>query len=419
MDSATLRNSRRYEGFIIDQPPDDFRVRTQIYCDPEIFADEMREIFEKTWVYVAHESELPNPGDYKVSAVGRLPVIVSRDKSGKIHVLLNACRHRGSVVCRREKGNTNEFVCPYHAWIYGSDGKLISTSSVRGGFREGFAERVGGLIALPRLAIYRGMIFASVAPAGESLDDYLGLARLYIDLWFDQSPSGRVRLLEPRRSYYRGNWKFQLENTTDGWHARYVHDSAFRTMRDFSLRDPVKNWEGCTRAFDRGHALLERPLRTTFPPEIQANYLAVLRERHGAERADLAHYGRHITLFPNVHLMEFKIRLVQPISVDKTIVYEFPIEFEGASEEVNAAVTRRILSEGSLAAGFVNADDVEIFSRVQSGLNGHHLLEWFVLARGMGEERVGSSGELVGEESYELPQRAIYREWARLMDKGA
>ena len=86
---------------------------------------------------------------------------------------------------------------------------------------------------------------------------------------------------------------------------------------------------------------------------------------------------------------------------------------------MNAAVTRRILSEGSLAAGFVNADDVEIFSRVQSGLNGHHLLEWFVLARGMGEERVGSSGELVGEESYELPQRAIYREWARLMDKGA
>ena len=416
MDGRMVGTSPTYENHIIDAPPDDFRVSTQVYCDPGIFQDEMHNIFEKTWVYVAHESEIPSPGDYKVAAVGRLPVIATRDPDGKIHILLNACRHRGSAVCRTEKGNTNTFVCPYHAWVYGIDGKLLATSAVAGGYREGFNDRIGGLIGLPRVATYRGMIFASVSPVGESLEEYLGPARRYIDLWFDQSPSGRVRLLEPRRSYYRGNWKLQLENTTDGWHARYVHDSAFRTMKDFQLRDPAKNWEGCTRSFGHGHGLLERPLRTTFQEAIQARYMALLNDRLGAERAKLAHYGRHITLFPNVHLMEFKVRVVQPVAVDKTIVYEYPIEFEDAPGEINAAVTHRILNEGSLAAGFVNSDDVEIFARVQSGLNGARLLEWFHLARGMGEETLEPAGEMVGAESYELTQRAIYREWARLMN---
>jgi anthranilate 1,2-dioxygenase (deaminating, decarboxylating) large subunit len=418
MDGRPVRNSSPYQDFIIDAPPDDFRVRTQVYCDPAVFDDEMRGIFERTWVYVGHDSEVANPGDFKVGALGRLPVIITRGLDQQVRVLLNTCRHRGSIVCRSEKGNAKEFICPYHGWTYGIDGKIIAMSTVRGGYRPGFAQRIGGLVELPRVALYRGMIFASASPDGESLEDYLGLARYYVDLWFDQSPTGRVRLLEPRRAYYRGNWKLQVENSTDGWHARYVHESAFATRRDLGMRDTTKGWEGCTRSFGRGHGLLERPMRTGFAPDIHERYLASLHEAHGAERAKLAHYGRHITLFPNVHLMEFKVRVVQPVAVDKTIVYEFPVEFDGSSEEVNAAVTRRVLNEGSLAAGFVNSDDVEIFARVQSGLKGAALLPWLVMSRGMGEEKTAPSGELVGEENYELPQRAIYREWARLMTQG-
>ena len=418
MDGTPIAKSRQYEDFVIETPPVDFRIRAQIYRDPAVFEDEMHNIFEKTWVYVAHDSEIPNPGDFKTTAVGRLPVIVSRDKGGKVHVLLNVCRHRGAVLCRTERGNTNKFVCPYHAWIYGNDGNLLSTSSLEGGFPQGFAEGIGGLIHLPRVATYRGLIFASVSPTGDSLESQLGPVRTYIDLWFDQSPNGRVRLLEPRRAFYDANWKFQLENTTDGWHARYVHDSAFKTMQDFSKRDPTKGWQGCTRGFERGHGILERPMRSSFAPEVEESYMALLTDRHGKDRAEKAHYGRHITLFPNVHLMEFKIRVVQPVAVDRTIVYEFPIEFEDAPTEVNAAVAQRMLHEGSLAAGFVNSDDVEIFSRVQSGLYGAHLMEWFILARGMAEEKVEASGERVGAESFELPQRAIYREWSRLMNAG-
>ena len=407
--------TRCYADSIIDAPPADFRVSTQIYRDPIVFDDEMRNIFERTWVYVAHVSELPSPGDYKVSAVGRLPVIVSRDKDGAIHVLLNVCRHRGAVLCRTERGNTNKFVCPYHAWIYGSDGKLLSTSSPEGGFPEGFAESVGGLTRLPRVATYRGLIFTSVSAAGETLEDYLGAVRYYVDLWFDQSPSGNVRLLPPRRCHYQANWKLQLENTTDGWHPRFVHESAFRTMADFEVRPPNNDWRGYTRAFRRGHNILDLPLRANFAADILEEYKSLLVQRYGAAHAELAHNTRHITLFPNVHLLEFKIRVVQPVAVDKTIVYEFPIEFEDAPERINSTLRRRINNEGSLAAGFVNSDDVDIFTRVQSGLHAAHLTNWLVLARDMGEEQSQPSGELIGEDFSELPQRAIYREWRRLM----
>lgn len=419
MEGFASRDKTSYEGFVIDDPPDDFRVRSDIYRDPAIFEDEMRNIFEKSWVYVGHDSEIPNAGDFKTAAIGRLPIIISRDEEGALHVLLNICRHRGTVICRSERGNKKEFVCPYHNWIYAIDGRLISASAVGGGYPEDFAERIGGLIKVPRVALYRGMIFASVAPEGESLEEQFGAVKSHIDLWFDQSPTSSVRVQEPRCGSYPANWKFQLENTTDGWHARYVHESAFSTLADFKLRDPSGGWKGCTRGFDRGHGTLERPPRPVLPPDMHEAYMKLLGEAHGPERAEQSFYRRHITLFPNLHLMDFKFRVVQPVAVDKTIIYEYPVELEGIPPEFNRAFLDRLKREGSIAAGFVNADDVEIFARIQSGLHASSLMRWFVLSRGMREEEVSPTGERVAADSFEVPQRAIYREWARLMNGGA
>jgi benzoate/toluate 1,2-dioxygenase subunit alpha len=113
-----------YAGLVVDSP-DDFQVHTRVYTDPQIFAAEMANIFEKTWVYVAHESEIAQPGDYKTAAVGRMPVIVSRGEDRQVHVLLNICRHRGSVVCRDERGTSQFLRCPYHNWVYRNDGALV------------------------------------------------------------------------------------------------------------------------------------------------------------------------------------------------------------------------------------------------------------------------------------------------------
>ena len=95
-----------------------------VYTDADVFAAEMDRIFGATWVYVAHESEIPARGDHKTASIGSTPVIVARDDVGTVRVLLNRCRHRGSLVCREERGNGRSFQCPYHGWVYANDGRL-------------------------------------------------------------------------------------------------------------------------------------------------------------------------------------------------------------------------------------------------------------------------------------------------------
>jgi len=99
---------------LITETETDFSVHQSVYNDPEIFAAEMQRLFENNWCYVAHESEIEKPGDFRTAAIGRIPVIVSRGDDGKVYVNVNACRHRGTLVCREERGNTRFFVCPYH-----------------------------------------------------------------------------------------------------------------------------------------------------------------------------------------------------------------------------------------------------------------------------------------------------------------
>ena len=416
------RRSQSYGGLVAESPRD-FKVHTSVYTDPQIFEDEMRLIFEKTWVYVAHESEVQFPGDYKTAAVGRIPVIVSRSTDGQVHVLLNVCRHRGSAVCREERGNSQYFRCPYHSWVYGNDGTLVGIAD-RSGYPEGFSSEVGGLVKAPRVASYRGMIFASFSAGGESLEEYLGALKTYVDLWFSHSPGGRVRLGRPYRAVYMGNWKFQLENSTDGWHARYVHESAIKTAEHFGSRDRAAGWEGYSRGFYQGHGLLERP-RTDIPPEVAEEFddhLALLECHYGAEMAQQMYARRHITIFPNIQLMEFKFRIIQPVAVDRTIVYEYPVELEDVPERINRAIFKRIakdisVSSGSLISSAVNTDDVEIFARVQSGLRASRM-EWVLLARGLHREEHLPNGETVGTNTDEVSQRAIYRAWARLMENG-
>src|SRR4051812_44330241 len=166
---------------VVDQP-NDFRVHSLAYLEPEIFALEMERIFERTWVYIAHESELPARGDYITSQIGRQPIIVSRSADGAAHVLLNRCRHRGSAVCRIERGQAETFRCPYHGWVYRNDGSLLGVAQADG-YPEDLDKLALGLMPVPRVACYRGLIFASLSPTGETLEERLCHVRKYVDLW--------------------------------------------------------------------------------------------------------------------------------------------------------------------------------------------------------------------------------------------
>ena len=395
----------------------DFRVRTQVYTDPAVFDDEMREIFTKTWVYVGHESEIALAGDYKTTNMGMTPVIMSRLEDGTISVMMNECRHRGNAICREEYANSKTFRCPYHSWVYKNNGELIGPTQ-QAGYPPDFAEEIQGLITA-RVGTYRGLIFANFDMAGESLDEHLSTVKPYIDLWADISPTGTYRVLKPHKYSYAGNWKFMAENGFDGWHARFLHESAFKTMEHFGLGANLAgggrggNWSGHTSGLAHGHGYLERPWRGQgMNAEQEARYNEEIAAKHGAERAKEVIKVRHIFIFPNVYLFDNIIRVINPVSINETHVYSHFLSWPESDDELNR---RRLIDLQRVlgTAGMVGVDDVEMFASNQTGMGG--AMEWVVLSQSMNGETTTDTGERVSADWSETPHRSMYREWARLM----
>ena len=414
MATAAL-NRRRYDDLVVASDRD-FRVETRIYTDPEILEAEFERIFETTWVYVGHVSELESPGDFKTALVGRNPVIVSRAADGDLYVLLNECRHRGNAICRETSGTARNFECPYHGWTYALSGDLIGVTHPKG-YPPDFAKQLGGLVRL-RVATYRGLIFASLNDDAPSLEDHLGDVRAYIDLWADLSPEPEFRVTRPHLYAYAGNWKFQAENAVDGWHARFVHRSAFETVAEFGgPSTSTRSTVGHTRGFDHGFGILER---TGIPYGLSAaqqqGYRGLLLRRHPADRVEAIWNVRHIFLFPNVVLFDNLIRIIQPVAVDDTVVMSYPIQARGVPDDYNQSRLHEAQARLS-TSGMINTDDLEMFASNQTGMRGAKMRS-IVLSHGLGQDQPVVGSEVVGEDTSELPQRSIYREWARLMGAG-
>uniref|UniRef100_UPI0005B4850C Rieske 2Fe-2S domain-containing protein n=1 Tax=Klebsiella sp. 10982 TaxID=1196034 RepID=UPI0005B4850C len=105
-------------ALIVDRENHIYRCHRSIFTDPQLFEFEMKHIFEGSWVFLAHESQIPEPGDYYTLTLGRQPVIITRDKKNELHALINSCAHRGAMLCRRKTGNKNSFTCPFHGWTF-------------------------------------------------------------------------------------------------------------------------------------------------------------------------------------------------------------------------------------------------------------------------------------------------------------
>src|SRR5690348_16586653 len=134
-------------------------IGREIFCDAEIYAQEQERIFNRAWLFVAHESQIPKPGDYVLSRMGEESVIATRDKDGKVHVLLNSCRHRGNSVCRYDHGNTSFFTCTFHGWSYGNNGAIVALPFHDGGYAE-MPKAEWGLKAA-RVTLFHGAIWAT------------------------------------------------------------------------------------------------------------------------------------------------------------------------------------------------------------------------------------------------------------------
>lgn len=404
-------------------------VRRRIFTDPAIFDAEMERIFGRSWVCVGHETEIPQPGDFKTEEIAGRPIILTRHADGEIYALLNACRHRGATVCEIPYGKANAFRCPYHGWTYLSNGDLVNVP-----FREEFGPSFNladyGLGRLPRLSTYRGFVFVSFSSSGPDLLEHLGRAAPWIDLFAERAPGMKVQATKPVSQRYLGNWKLQLDNFGDSYHPQFVHPAGFGpeqrgqwadgTAAQGSARGspPATIPSRLVRSFLRGHGIMTfSPPRRFGQAAKTAEYVAALGERVGPEEAQrLAAIDLHVFVYPNLFVQTNMnhFRIVRPLAVDHSEVQTYACKLVGAPDEYNQANMELTAGWGS-AAGFVQVDDLEALTRVQRGLKAD-VDEWVLFKMGS-EDRINEDGDWESSSLSDLLSRGFYREWARLMSE--
>jgi benzoate/toluate 1,2-dioxygenase subunit alpha len=412
-------------------------VHRSLYLDPEIFDLEMEKIFGRTWVYVGHDSLVPKPGDYITTRIGCQPVVLSRHSDGNIYVIHNSCGHRGAIVCNEDKGNAQLFRCCYHGWTFKTNGDLDAVAMPRGyGKQFDLNNPSLGMGRVPRVAVYRGLVFASLWPKGPSLDDHLGHAKDSIDELVDRAPEGEIDLTAGVHKYmFRGNWKLQLENVVDMYHVPFSHESTVRRGgRQFGRRPgedagsaisdkgkAATRWEERVAWGSRsnGHSFSgHQPVAEQLPDDpVFKAYVASLEARHGAERTrQILQPKRHNTAFyPNMTLQALNqhIRVIVPVAVDRTEVHVYPVMLKGAPDEMNRGFVRHLNMTHS-AASLIQTDDLECFRRLQAGLNAQGS-KWVWFARGVETDKEDERGDYVNNGTVEVQQRAQYAAWLRLM----
>ena len=373
-----------------------FRCRRNIFTDPELFELEMRYIFEGNWIYLAHESQIPNNNDYFTMFMGRQPIVIARNRTGELNAFINACSHRGAMICRHKRGNKSTYTCPFHGWTFNNNGKLLKVKDPDGaGYPDQFnKDGSHDLARVPRFESYRGFLFGSLNPDVKPLKEHLGEAAKIIDMIVDQSPDG-LEVLRGSSSYiYDGNWKLQTENGADGYHVSATHWNYAATTSRRKEMDKVDNvramsaggWAkqgGGFYSFEHGHLLLWTNWAN---PEDRPNWdrRHELAEKFGQATSDwMVRRSRNLCLYPNVYLMDqfsSQIRQYRPIAVDKTEVTIYCIAPRGESAEARARRIRQY-EDFFNASGMATPDDLEEFRACQIGYMGSGA-QWNDLSRG-------------------------------------
>jgi len=371
---------------------------------------------------VGHSSEVPGRGDFCARDVAGRPVILVRGSDGEIRVLLNTCTHRGALVCRERSGNSRSFQCPYHAWSFDNRGRLVGTPG-KEAYSGGFERSNYDLGQPPRTESYRGFVFVGFASQIESLSDYLGGAKEYLDLVCDQSEAGMEIVGGTQEYSIDANWKLLVENSIDAYHGVPTHMRYFRYLVSSGVDLSKMNLgAGGSHDLGNGHAVIEydapwgRPIARwveafgeELRPAIEAE-LSRLEERFGAERAGrMAHMSRNLLIFPNLivnDIMAITVRTFWPVAPNRMNVSAWALAPLG-----EAPKQRSIRLENFLTflgpGGFATPDDVEMLESCQQGFANVEV-EWSDISRGMKNQNPLPSDE--------LQMRAFWRRWQTMVD---
>lgn len=357
-------------------------IPAHIYNDKDLFALEKERLFGRAWTFVGHESEIPHDGDYVVRRVLDDSFIITRDSAGEVRALFNMCLHRGMQVCRAEMGNASNFRCPYHGWTYRNDGRLTGLPFHREAYGgdDGFAKDQT-LLPAPNFASYNGLLFISLDPNAEPLQDFLGDFRFYLDYYTKQSAGG-VEVRGPQRWRIKANWKIGAENFAgDMYHTPHTHASIveiglFREPKAQKRKDGATYWAhrggGTTYKLPPG-GFEERMRYVGYPAEMIDRIKDVWTPQQQRVVGEDGFMISAATCFPNLSFVHnwpkmrdrddevlpfISIRLWQPISENETEVCSwFAVDSAAPPQYKQDSYKAYLMCFGS--TGMFEQDDVE------------------------------------------------------------
>ena len=420
----------------------EMEVHRDVYVDEEVFQLEMEQLFPNCWVYVGHDSQVPNPGDYYGTTIGTQPILLVRHTDSTVRVLYNRCPHKGTRITSETCGNTGKFFrCPYHAWSFKTDGSLLAVPLKKGYENTGFeqSEAAKGMTAVRHVRNYRGFVFAKLNDGGLDFEEFFGESLSSFDNMIDRSPVGQLKVAGGVLRYMHNcNWKMLVENQTDTCHPMVAHESSAGTAVEVwkkappgtkkpmaveiiaPFMSPYEFFENMgIRIWDNGHG------HTGVHHSIHSDYSAVpgyfdkMTAAYGEARAKaILDENRHNTVyFPNIMIKGpiQLLRLFKPISANKTLVESWTFQLVDAPDMLleRTLMYNRLINAPTSVVGH---DDLEMYERAQEGLhsNGN---EWVNVQRLYNADEATQVNATTNGTS-EWPMRNQFRAWSKFMTMG-
>jgi 3-phenylpropionate/trans-cinnamate dioxygenase alpha subunit len=405
--------------------PDAGWIRPEIFADPELYKLEQERIFGRCWLLLGHESQLPQSGSFFRAFMGEEPVLVTRDRDEEIHAFLNVCRHRGAQLCHEDRGTKSKFMCRYHGWTYRNDGKLLGVPGEKSLYYGEIDKDAWGLVPVPRVESYKGLLFGCFDADAVPLVEYLGRMTFYLDVLLDRRAGG-TELLGVQRWRIGANWKVVCENHIgDEYHVGFTHGS--QMPQEIGNRAEPLPLAREVRA-ELGHGLGVNVVPEGTPMSARVGNLdpvvgqylmsieGEIRERLSEIQTRLVPI--HGLVFPNLGMVPVfnAFRVVHPISPSEVELWAYCLVDAEAPKEVKAALARQAVTTFGPAGGFEQDDAANWRGATRTSQSPQARKHRVNLQMGLGhEEQVPGLPGLAGKTASDINQRGFYLRYVQEM----